>query len=91
MNTAYTVAAGLAKKKKQPGSLMGYKVSSRAPPSAVNSGTKQKTMKAFKEPPPLNKNIKEVNPEDVSGSLSGLVTIWAGLTGLWVISNLAPM
>ena len=90
MNTAYTVAAGLAKKKKQPGSLMGYKVSSRAPPSAVNSGTKQKAMAAFKEPPAVNAKAKDVPTENVEGGLNTLVTAWAGLTGLWVLSNLGP-
>ena len=51
MNTKYTVAAGLAKKK-NPGSgtaasLKGYKVGMRAPNSAVRSGTTQAEQKQW--------------------------------------------
>ena len=51
MNTKYTVAAGLAKKKNPnsgtAASLKGYKVGMRAPNSAVRSGTTQAEQKAW--------------------------------------------
>jgi len=99
MNTQYTVAAGIAKKKGKTGSsdaLKGYTVGSRAPKASVSSGTKQVFGYGIdnlygggvqKKTEPDQKGKIEA---DATGAIGKAGALWLGLTGLWVLSNLGP-
>ena len=100
MNTQYTVAAGLAKKKGKTGDtafLKGYTVGSRAPKVSVSSGTKEQfgygidNLYGGGQKRKSSPDFKGKIDADATGAIGKAGAAWLALTGLWVLSNLGPV
>merc|ERR1719198_926159 len=99
MNTQYTEAAGVAKKKNSltgdSAQLKGYTVGSRAPKASVSSGSKAQfgygidNLYGGKVAQKSEPDLKGKIDADAGSYLSTIGTAWLGLVGLYVLSLIA--